>query len=298
MNWPLVAQILDYCAAIQDFSFEFAINTNLSLLNRQMAEKLKSHGVKIATSLDGIGDANDAIRTTRGGKGTFSLILSKIELLESIGYPLDGFSITVTSKNFESVDTEIIDFAAGRGMTSLAFDFDLVGFSTIPVEDRVAKILRLKRYANALGIYFGGTWYSPFRKLMTISMLERSHAFCAAIEGRALVFNPDGSIKTCGYTTTQVGDMAHFDKVFGQSGGLARLAGDRFPGADPYCHGCMIEGPCGGQCHSTWEAARRGSMDLFEQMCVFYRSVTDALIRDYLSALDDPEALELRVRYL
>jgi radical SAM protein with 4Fe4S-binding SPASM domain len=254
--------------------------------------------VRIATSLDGLGEANDAIRTTKTGKGTFDMILAKMDLLESIGYPLDGVSITVTAKNFDRVDEEIIDFATVRGMTSLALDYDLINFSSVPVDDCVAKILRLKNYAYSKGIYFGGTWYSPFRKIMTTSLLDRPHAFCAALEGRALVFNPDGSLKTCGYTTSQVGHISNLSPVLAEGSGLARLAAERFPATDPYCNGCIIEGPCGGQCQSTWEVTRRGATELFEEMCIFYRSVTDGLIQDYLSVLDDPKQLELRVRYL
>ncbi len=297
LNWKVIAAVLEYCSELSGFTFEFAINTNLSLLTAEMAQLLKLYGVKVATSLDGLGDANDAIRTTKGGKGTFEKILLKMDLLDSIGYALDGVSITLTGKNFHAVDTEIIDFAVERAMTSLAFDYDLTNFNSVPIDDRVEKVLRLKTYANSHGIYFGGTWYSPFRKLMTTSLLDRPHAFCAAVEGRALVFNPDGSLKTCGYTTTEVGHM-HLSDVFGETGGLYQLVRERFPGVDPYCQGCVIEGPCGGQCHATREVARRGSMDLFEQMCVFYRSITDALIQDFLEAADNPQEMEQRTRYL
>jgi radical SAM protein with 4Fe4S-binding SPASM domain len=297
LNWNVIAAVLEYCSQLTGLTFDFAINTNLSLLTREMGQALKRYKVKVATSLDGLGEANDAIRTTKSGKGTFGTILAKMELLEDMGYPLDGVSITVTEKNFHAVDSEIIDFAARRGMTSVAFDYDLVNFSSVSVADRIEKIVRLKNYANSCGIYFGGTWYSPFRKLMTTSLLDRPHAFCAAVEGRALVFNPDGTLKTCGYTTTVVGHM-HLGDVFGEEGGLYQLVRERFPGTDAYCQGCGIEGPCGGQCHATREVARRDSMDLFEQMCVFYRSVTDALIQDYLEATDNPQETEQRTRYL
>lgn len=298
INWPVIQQVLDYCGRLDGFTFEFAINTNLSLLSRQMAEALKTYRVRIATSLDGVGEANDLIRVTKSGRGTFNRILAKIDLLESIGYPLDGVSITVTARNFERVGEEIIDFAVERKMTSLAFDYDLVGFLTVPIKDRVDKVIRLKKYANSRGIYFGGTWYSPFKKIITTSMLDRPHAFCAAVEGRALVFNPNGSLKTCGYTTTAVGHVDNLGEVLAEGSGLPQLAAERFPGTDPYCRGCMIEGACGGQCHSTWEVARRGKMEVFDDMCQYYRSITDVLIQDYLDALDDPHELEVRTRFL
>jgi radical SAM protein with 4Fe4S-binding SPASM domain len=298
LNWSVIATTLNYCATKTAFTFDFAINTNLSLLTPQMAHMLKRFNVKIATSLDGIGLANDLIRTRGAGKGTFDLILEKLDLLATIGFPVDGFSITITNRNFHAVDTEIIYFAANRGMESLALDFDLTNVTGIGVDERVDKILRLKTAANSNGIYFGGTWYSPFRKLLTVSLADQPHAFCAAVEGRALVFNPDGTIKTCGYTTTRVGHLHRLPHTFTPTGGLYYLVANRFPGTDTECHDCALEGPCGGQCQATREAASRKANGLLEYMCTFYRAMTDALIQDYVDVAHDPTAIQQRTQFI
>ena len=286
VNWPVIAQVLEYCSKMDDFSFEFAINTNLVLMTRQIAEAFKKHQVRIATSLDGAQTANDAIRITKGGKGTFARILEKFDLLAELGYPLDGFSITVTRGNFELVDTDVLDLAIERRMTSIAFDYDLVGLVHIPVEKRIAKLMRLKKYANEHGIDFFGTWDSPFRNLTSESLLSGYHAFCAAVQGKALEFNVNGSIKICSHTTTPVGHIDSFDEVFGEGGGLMQIVASRFPGTDEYCSGCAIEGPCGGQCHVTREVVARPfgeeQQRLFADMCDFYRGVTKALAVEYI----------------
>ena len=139
VNWPVIERVLEYCSKMDDLSFEFAINTNLVLMTRQIAEIFKRYQVRIATSLDGTHTANDAIRVTKGGQGTFARILEKFDLLVEIGYPLDGFSITVTRGNFELVDTDVLDLAIERKMTSIAFDYNLVGLVHVPVEKRIAK---------------------------------------------------------------------------------------------------------------------------------------------------------------
>lgn len=288
INWPVIEKILQYCDGMSDLSFDFAINTNLVLLNREIAESLKKHGVRIATSLDGTEEANNAIRITKGGRGTFDSILKKFDLLAEIGYPLDGFSITVTRGNFDIVDTDIIDLATERKMTSLAFDYDLIGLIDVPVAVRVEKLMKLKQRANEYEMDFFGTWDTPFRNIMSESLLSGNHAFCAAVEGRALEFNIDGSIKVCSHTTTKVGNVDNFDAMFQEGGGLFKMVQERFPGTDEYCSGCAIEGPCGGQCHVTREVVGRSvpgdRQRFFEDMCNFYRSVTEALIVEYLQS--------------
>ncbi len=288
INWSVIEKVLKYSDTIKDLRFEFAINTNLVLLTRGIAEILKRYGVRIATSLDGTRDANDAIRVTRGGRGTFDRILTKFDLLAGIGYPLDGFSVTVTKRNFDLIDIDIIDLAAERGMSSIAFDYDLVGLVGVPVATRVDKLMHLKQYANKQGIDFFGTWDSVFRNLTSESLLNGSHAFCAAVEGRSLEFNVDGSIKACSHTTTKVGHLKRFDQMFQNGGGLIQLVKERLPGTNDYCSGCVIEGPCGGQCHVTREVISRAAGEtrqrLFADMCDFYRVVTEALAMEYLRA--------------
>ncbi len=286
INWAVIGRVLEYCSKIDDLSFEFAINTNLVLMNRQIAETFKRYQVRIATSLDGTQTANDAIRITKGGQGTFTRILEKINLLAEIDYPLDGFSITVTRDNFELVDTDVIDLAIERKMTSIAFDYDLVGLVHVPVAERIVKLMRLKKYANEHGINFFGTWDSPFRNLTSESLLSGDHAFCAAVQGKALEFNINGSIKICSHTTTTVGHIDSFDETFGEKGGLMQIVASRFPGTDEYCSGCEIEGPCGGQCHVTREVISRSvgeeRQKLFADMCDFYRGITKTLAVEYI----------------
>ncbi|MEK9150895.1 MAG: radical SAM protein [Patescibacteria group bacterium] len=286
VNWPVIEQVLEYCNKIDDFSFEFAINTNLTLMTRRIAEVCKKYKIRIATSLDGVQKANDAIRITKSGEGTFARILQKFDLLAEIGYPLDGFSITVIKDNFELVDTDILNLAIERGMTSIAFDYDLIGLAHISVEKRVAKLMRLKKYANEHGIDFFGTWDSPFRNLTSESLLFGDHAFCAAVQGKSLEFNVDGSIKICSHSTASVGHINSFNEIFENKGGLMQIVASRFPGTDVYCSGCEIEGPCGGQCHVTREvvscSASEERQKLFTDLCDFYRGITKALAVEYL----------------
>jgi radical SAM protein with 4Fe4S-binding SPASM domain len=282
LNWHIIEKTLIYCENISDISFDFSMNTNLSLLNKKTAEKLKNYQVRIATSIDGLQDANDLIRITKNGKATFVTINKKMDLLQKIQYPIEGISITITDKNFNSIDTSIIDYALNRGVSRVACDFDLVNLQKIPVDDRVGKILALKAYANRRGLILGGTWARPFEKLMTSSLLHEKYAFCVAAEGRMIVFNPDQSIKICGYSGTRIGHLDQFSKIFHEGSDFYQLIENRIPGNNVLCDGCTIEGFCGGQCYPTMESVQ-SCVSLLKDMCLFYKKVTDALIQANLS---------------
>ena len=89
LNWKTIQFCLEYCNSFDEIDFTFAVNTNLTLLTKEIAEVLKKYNVKISTSLDGLQKANDLIRVYRSGKGTFDTIVEKFHLLKEIDYPLD-----------------------------------------------------------------------------------------------------------------------------------------------------------------------------------------------------------------
>lgn len=280
INWQVIKQTLEYCRSFSKYEFEYAINTNLYLLEEEMAKILRDFKVQIAASLDGLEKANDLIRITKSGQGTFRTIVDKMNLLEKINYPLDGISITVTEKNFPFIDTDIIDFTWQRGMKSIAFDYDLINITDVSCEEKVRKIIRLKSYADKLNIYFDGTWGTPFRRLISKSLIRDFYSFCSAVEGRGLTFNPDGSIKACDYSKSKIGEINRLNEIFGKNSQLLKLVERRFPGNNNLCKNCMIENFCGGQCHITQAANKNISA-----FCDFYKEITLALLRESIEDL-------------
>jgi len=281
INWNTIKYCLEYCSSIDNVGFSFAINTNLSLLDKKKALILKKYNVKISTSLDGIEKANDLIRVYQNGKGTFQTILKKIQLLKEIEYPIDGFSITVTDKNFPFIDTSIIDFGKEIGVKDISMDYDLVNTTLIPIKECVDKIIKLRKYANSIGMNFYGTWETPYRVLTTNSWLEKPHAFCPAFEGKTLEFNVDGSIKVCGHTNTKIGHQESINTLFDMGSSYMNLIKSRLPGNNEYCIDCKLEGSCAGQCHVTVEASIQNKR-LFENMCQLMKLTTVALISEQL----------------
>lgn len=281
-NFPVLRKVLEYCDTISDISFSFAMNSNLTLLTDEMAAVLKHYRVKIATSLDGTREANNLIRIDRKGRGTYDRIVAKFDMLRAIGHPIEGFTVTVTDRNFELVGTDVVDLAIAYDIHDVAVDFDLVATSRATPEQCVAKVIEMRRYARSRGVSLHGTWETPYRNIMTASWSKGPHAFCPAMEGQTLEFGVDGDIRTCGHTNTVVGHG--FDVGATLAGNeFLRLIDSRLPGNNSECVGCVIEGPCAGQCQVTRESLRRDPR-LFEFTCELLRAATRALIEDYLVA--------------
>lgn len=186
----------------------------------------------------------------------------------------------MTDKNFLYIDERIINVAADFEMEFIAFDYDLVNSNDISTRDKVEKILRLKSYAEGLNIEFFGTWDSIYRNLTSGDIIKEPHSFCAALEGRSLEFDADGRIKVCGHSNFSIGNLEHFDEIFRDDGIFVDLVKNAFPGENIYCQGCEFEGLCNGQCLVTREAClnKENNLELFQEMCSFYKMITTELI--------------------
>lgn len=284
--WPVVRQVLSYCVETysDEFVFSFSINTNGSLITREIAESLRDYRVSVAISLDGLGDANDSVRIKRSGLGTFVEITRGIDWLAEVGYPIDGVAVTVNELNFSGVNRELIDWAHDRNMTDVRIDIDVINMVHVPVEEIVERLVAIRRYAKSLGIDIVGFWSRAFENLNS-DVFEDAVAFCGAVRGNSMCVSPSGGIYGCGYSTAQLGSLAQIKYLTQPEGDYHRFVKHRFTGAMEMCRGCMIEAQCGGGCNITQEYARATRSAKMDRMCDFYRAMTRELVLEQLESL-------------
>lgn len=277
INWSAIEKAVEYCEARKPFRFRYAINSNLTLLTREMASFIARHDFKVSTSLDGIKEVNDRQRITLSGRGSFDKSVAGMMLLRDFGQPVNGFTVTITDVNFSETDQRLVDMAVDLGVKEIAMDFDLVNSVTYGVDECVELVFALRGYAQTRGVSLYGNWETPFKMLVSETWDKKPYAYCPAVDGSTLEFGVDGSIKTCGHTNTVV--AKHFDAASAMSVGsdYATLIRSRLPNGNKYCKGCEIEGACGGQCHVTQEAALK-SPDVLPRMCEVMRKMTKKLI--------------------
>ena len=275
LAWPVLKSVLEYCRRNYDqqFDFRFSLNTNCSLITLEIAQLLKEHQVKIAASLDGLRAANDLVRITNSGRGTFDSITKGFANLAKVGYPLDGFAVTVNEHNFPEIDGRVIEWAAEYGMTKVRIDIDVIDMVNIPLETIVNRLMQIRSRAKELRIDVPGFWSRAVENL-NFSPLKDHVAFCGAVRGNSMCVSPAGKIYPCGYSNTQIGDLANMQQLTALGGDYDRFVKNHLTGRMEMCRGCMIEGLCAGGCNITVEFARStGTLEKIERMCDFYREM-------------------------
>lgn len=282
LNWPVLKKAVQYIRDL-DSEAHLAVNTNLSLLTFGMAEFFRDNQVYISTSLDGPAPGNNAIRIFANGQGTFDVIVSKFQMLASIGYPLDGFSITLNDLNFDLVNPDFISWAKQMQFSGIATDIDLINTanSQRSVNDCINKLMQLREACQRLGMESFGSWTTAYDNLVN-EPEDEMPAFCKAIKGRNISVNPSGSVFICGHTNTLLGEIGDLADIFAQGGDYYNLVVSRLPGNDPWCVDCPIEGVCAGQCQITREVSQNTKNNRHKILCDFYREATRQLLEKKL----------------
>lgn len=277
-NWQIVKQSIMYCREKYS-NVTLSINTNLSLVNKTIAEFLRDNKVFISTSLDGPQKGNDLIRRKING-GTYDIIMKKINLLSEIGYPIDGVSITMNDLNINFIDDTFINSLSQFGFTGIATDIDLVNKNNCnnDVDFYVEKLMSIYLLCESLRMENFGSWTSVYYNLVNQDN-EEPITFCKAQSGQNISINPEGNIFLCGYSSSSIGNINQFDVLFKDNNPFYNIINERLPGNNPKCKGCKLEGICSGQCLVTNEFNESNKMEF---MCDFYIKVTTRLLEHKL----------------
>ncbi|MGN6258413.1 MAG: radical SAM protein [Solirubrobacterales bacterium] len=107
-------------AAAREAEVTFSITTNGTQLTPADADFFEVHGFAVTVSLDGVGEAHDALRPFRSGKGSFATVLRKtLPLLERQRRMQVSARVTVTPHNLELRET--LDEFVSLGFHSVGF---------------------------------------------------------------------------------------------------------------------------------------------------------------------------------
>jgi len=115
---PLIRRdLLDLVSHAREKGIRSTISTNGTLIDRDMAERIKAAGVSyVGVSLDGIGEVNDAFR---GRRGAFRDALAGIRNLMDVGQKV-GLRFTMTRHNIQTLP-EIFALIEAEGIQRVCF---------------------------------------------------------------------------------------------------------------------------------------------------------------------------------
>ena len=288
INWAAIDCAVNY---IKDnysiFSVTYHMTTNLSLVTEYQTKFFIDNKFKISTSLDGNKLANDIVRIDTKGKGTYDLIIKKIEAMREIGYSFDSTNLTLTKDNISVINVEeYLDTVQSMGFNGIGLDFDVVTSENLSVDYVCDKMLEIYDACKRRGLYCVGTWLHPAENMLDPELSE-NNAFCKAVKGNNISVSPQGTLHMCNFTSTHLGNLTSFPS-YGNN--LNSLLNERELFVKNHCNECDLQSACGGQCHATLEVDPLIRNKKIEFMCDFYRKLTkEVVIRAFQHQLSNEQ---------
>lgn len=188
------------------------IVTNGTLVDQQIVDMCKEHGVMVAVSLDGVKEAHDAFRVDAQGKSSYEPSVRAIEQLVSAGVRTFG-SVTVGPHNMSRI-AETVRLLSGLGIEKFGFNF-IKGKQLIEVAGKEGA----QRYHGdaarvaATASCGAGFEYQREKKEAAFATHDFFPHDCTCY-GSQLVVQPDGQLSNCPFTKTYMGDVRTVGKGF------------------------------------------------------------------------------------
>jgi uncharacterized protein len=286
-----------------------AVLTNGTRVPDGAAQWMREHGVSVSVSIDGVGAAQDAMRPSLGGGGSWADLERGLDAFSVAGvrpYAL----VTVGAANLDGVPA-LTDWLLAREMGfrySLVRDLDggaalldarLPGWRpsggllqlrrrSAPVAD-APPMLEGDALARVLRVF--GECYDRIERAMPVRpSFRRTHRFCdlqwrhpigraCAAGERSLAVSHDGRISACQAalhhegTAALAGDTALLGLAPAVMGPSFQ---QRSPGAE--CQGCRFRHSCAGGCPLLLHR-RDGHADGRSPYCEVFRSVLPRILR-------------------
>ncbi len=263
INRDLVHRTTDYAvkqAQANGLSVGFSITTNGTLLRPEDAAFLEAHGFAVTISLDGVGKIHDKLRPNRGGRGSFDMILKRVEPLLAAQHRMQvGARVTVTPQNMNLPET--LEQFVGMGFHSIGFSPMLASpngqheLNSNDLDEMLAQMIRCGEVFEAAVIQ--GRRY-PFSNMAAAMQeihrgIHRPYA-CGAGGGYFGV-SADGGLFACHrFVEDETGAMG--DVYDGPDLRRENWLADRHVHTQSPCNTCWARYLCGGGCHH--EVIHRG----------------------------------------
>ena len=194
-------------------SFSYNLQTNLVALNEDMIQLFDKYNVSIGTSLDGPQSIHDAVRIFKNGKGSFKIVMEKINLLRK--HKINTSVICVVTKRSIGKESSIYNF-----FKSLELDFSISPI--ICMNGCCSEELALKSWEYA-------GFFNEIAEIYLYDTNLKNH-----------ILTIDGYIKKILFSTNKKPGYCYDDILFiDQDASLYRCG--RFAGSPEFCIGNLYD---------------------------------------------------------
>lgn len=257
------------------------INTNGSLINREIATFCAKHNIEVDVSLDGYQSLHDACRVWRGeNRGTFEDVMRGIAILKEAGAKT-CISCTISENNVEKLPDIFNWFLDTVGVSNVGFN-PLLNSHQYTINDpdypsKVAKaMIECFKIARERGIY-EARMMRKVKAFVDGTVYDRDCCGC----GKQVVILPNGKIGVC-HAYSGTGEFFvnpdhafdPFDHPFWKEWSR------RSPLNMPKCYGCEALTICGGGCPHNAEMNKGSIWEIDESFCVHAKETLNWLIWD------------------
>lgn len=190
-----INRIIEWCESEHPDQYHFKITTNGLLLDENDFDFALKHKLHIALSHDGIKKAHDLFRVDSQGKGSFDLLLPKLQLLLA-KLPYSPVMMTINPQNVEYY-AESVEWFQSLGVQYLIASLNYAGNWDQPSLRKLKKQYQLlakwhfNNYKQEKKIYF-----SPFDKRIASHIFPDRTNSCK-LGYRQISIGPDGTYYPC-----------------------------------------------------------------------------------------------------
>lgn len=277
LNWPAIRAVLQHFGTGESHGIQlvYTIVTNGSLITEEVARLFAEHKVGVCVSFDSIKSKS---RPLKNGKDSMPVVVDGLARLQKHGNRV-AINAALSSDTWPDFDETLAEFAEEYGAREIGVvvDLDPNFYSKYGHENIVDKLWRLVEAGAERGIVVTGYWHQIFQLLAGFNVVrQRGFKNCSA-KGAQLSIEPNGSVFACKASSGYFGSIESGAKLL-ESETYQHHASLRYENPE-FCHGCEIEGFCGGLCLGPIEK-KFGNIDNVEiSACDVYRGVTRKFIQ-------------------
>lgn len=296
LRFPLIVELHRYAQSLANqhgIDLEGVVLSNGTLLTVEMVEMLKSLGLRLMISLDGLGAYHDLHRRYAGGRGSFADVAEAVELALANGLT-PNISVTVSSRTADGLP-DIVAWILER---DLPFSLNFYRENDLSASHEDMRLDEQKIINGMLAVFKVIEENLPRRPflggIIDRANLSVSHTHTCGVGQNYLVFDQHGQVAKCQMhirkpiTDVHVTDplaVIRADQI-----GIQNISVEEKEG----CKTCEWKHWCAGGCPLVTYRAT-GRYDVKSPNCNIYKALFPEALRleglRLLKYQDDPEVV-------
>lgn len=297
LRFSLIMELHRYAqsqAREHGIDLEGVVLSNGTLLTTEIAEALKSLGLRLMISLDGLGHHHDNHRSYAGGRGSFEDVSEAVELALANGL-VPNISVTVSSRTAEGLP-EIMSWILER---ELPFSLNFYRENELSASHEDMRLDEQKIISGMLAAFKVIENNLPSRPflggIIDRANLSVSHMHTCGVGQNYLVFDQNGQVAKCQmHIRKPITDVHVYDPlavIRADQIGIQNISVEEKEG----CKTCKWKHWCAGGCPlETYRAT--GRYDVKSPNCNIYKALFPEALRleglQLLKYQDDPEVVQ------